>query len=53
MQNTPIHSVRAHVQMEGDTIEVIQHLKREIHGSQKEAQLATDQLKEVCIHSCV
>jgi hypothetical protein len=37
--------------MEGDTIEVIQHLKREINASQREAAVANDQLKEVHVMS--
>ena len=34
-------------QMERDSIEVIQHLKKDINSAQKECQIVNDQLKEV------
>ena len=41
--------------MERDSIEVIQHLKREIITAQKESQLVTEQMKEVglCINDAI
>ena len=40
-------SLTGPAQMERDSIEVIQHLKKDINSAQKECQIVNDQLKEV------